>query len=277
MRFVKMHGAGNDYVYVDCFKETVKDPVALARAISDRHYGVGSDGLILIMPSSVADVRMSMFNADGSEGLMCGNGVRCVGKYAFEHGLTRNNPLTVETLAGIKTLYLNVESGIVTSAKVDMGEPGLLARDIPMAGEPGRRVVEEPLRVGDKEYFVTCLSMGNPHCVVFGGDPDSLELPQIGPLFEHHSFFPERVNTEFCQVLDRGHVKMRVWERGSGETLACGTGACACAVAAIVSGRADRIVEVQLRGGVLQVEWASDNHVYMTGPAVEVFSGDWPA
>jgi diaminopimelate epimerase len=271
-----MHGIGNDYVYVDCFKERVKDPAALSRAISDRHFGVGSDGLVLIMPSTSCDLRMRMFNADGSEAEMCGNAVRCIGKYAYEHGLVTKTIVSLETKSGVKVLHMNVNNGIVESVRVDMGEPGLTRGDLPMVGDPGTRVIGEALEVDGRVYHVTGVSMGNPHCVVFGVDPSTLKLEELGPKFENHPAFPARVNTEFCQVLDRRHLRMRVWERGSGETLACGTGACATAVAAILNGYTEREVTIDLRGGSLEIAWGDDKHVYMTGPAVEVFSGEWP-
>jgi diaminopimelate epimerase len=273
IHFTKMHGAGNDYVYVDGFEVKVPDPAALARAVSPRRKGIGSDGVILIQPSSVAAVRMEMYNADGSRGEMCGNGIRCVGKYAWEHGLARENPLRVETDSGVKTLELEVDGGKVRSVTVDMGEPILEPAKIP-ARFDGPRAVDAPLEVGGETHRVTCVSMGNPHCVLFVPEVDSLDLETIGPRFEHHERFPRRVNTEFLKVLSRAEMKMRVWERGSGETAACGTGACAAAVAGVLTGRTDRRVLVHLLGGDLTIEWREqDGHVAMRGDAVEVFSG----
>ena len=272
--FVKMHGAGNDYVYVNGFELTLPDPAAVARAVSPRRKGVGSDGLILIQPSTIAAVRMEMYNADGSRGEMCGNGIRCVGKYAYEHGLTKQNPLRIETDAGIKTLELDVSDGEVRSVNVDMGEPILDPAAIP-ARFDGSQVVDAPLAVDGETWRVTCLSMGNPHCVLFLPEIAALDLETLGPRFEHHERFPKRVNTEFVRVLGRAEVNMRVWERGSGETAACGTGACAAAVAGVLTGRTDRGVLVHLVGGDLSIEWRErDGHVYMRGEAVEVFRGE---
>jgi diaminopimelate epimerase len=272
LRFTKMHGIGNDYVYVDCFSQTVADPAGLARRVSPRRTGIGSDGLILICPSSIADCRMEMYNADGSRGQMCGNGIRCVGKYAYEHGLARRESLRVETDAGIKLLRLHSDRGSVVSVTVDMGEPILEGPRIPVAAEG--RVVNVPLQVGADTYRITCVSMGNPHCVVFTPDVDALALDRLGPQFEHHPFFPQRVNTEFISVLARDALRMRVWERGSGETAACGTGACAALVAAVLNGQTDRRAIVHLNGGDLDIEWNADNHVLMTGAAEEVFTGE---
>jgi diaminopimelate epimerase len=271
--FTKMHGAGNDYVYVNGFDVRIADAPALARAVSPRREGIGSDGLILIQPSSVAAVRMEMYNADGSRGEMCGNGIRCVGKYAWEHGLVRENPLRVETDSGVKTLELEVSNGEVRSVNVDMGEPILDPARIP-ARFDGPTVVEAALEVDGEVHRVTCVSMGNPHCVLFLADIGSLDLETIGPRFEHHSRFPQRTNTEFVQVLSPREAKMRVWERGSGETAACGTGACAAAVAAALTGRTERRVRIHLLGGDLDIEWRDDGHVMMRGEAVEVFTGE---
>jgi diaminopimelate epimerase len=271
--FVKMHGTGNDYVYVDCFRHRVPDAPALARRISPRRTGIGSDGLILIAPSMVADCRMEMYNADGSRGDMCGNGIRCVGKYVAEHGLSRHNPLRVETDVGIKVLDLQMRNGTVETVTVDMDAPILDAPRIPVAA--AGRVIEALLTVGGVTYAVTCVSMGNPHCVVFTSAVDTLDLAHIGPLFEHHPFFPRRVNTEFVQVEHEELLRMRVWERGSGETAACGTGACAALVAAVLTSRAARRATVRLNGGDLAIEWRAENdHVYMTGGATEVFRGE---
>lgn len=272
--FTKMHGAGNDYVYVNGFAVSVPDPAAVARAVSARRTGIGSDGLILIQPSTVAAVRMEMYNADGSRGEMCGNGIRCVGKYAYEHGLARQNPMRVETDSGIKTLELEVAGGAVRSVTVDMGEPILEPARIPVRAE-GPRFVDAPLDIGDDSYRVTCVSMGNPHCVVFLPEIATLALERLGPRFENHPLFPKRVNTEFVQMLGRREARMRVWERGSGETAACGTGACAVTVAAVLTGRSDRRLLVHLNGGDLEIAWREiDNHVAMRGEAVEVFRGE---
>jgi diaminopimelate epimerase len=272
LRFTKMHGIGNDYVYVDCFSQTVADPAGLARRVSPRRTGIGSDGLILICPSSIADCRMEMYNADGSRGQMCGNGIRCVGKYAYEHGLARRESLRIETDAGVKLLRLHTDRDAVVRVTVDMGEPILEGPRIPVAAEG--RVVNVPLQVGTDTYRITCVSMGNPHCVVFTPDVEALALAQLGPQFEHHPFFPQRVNTEFVSVLARDALRMRVWERGSGETAACGTGACAALVAAVLNGKTDRRAIVHLNGGDLDIEWNADNHVLMTGAAEEVFTGE---
>ncbi len=276
MEFTKMHGCGNDYVYVNGFTETVEEPKKLARFVSDRHFGIGSDGLILIRPSKVADFEMAMYNADGSRGEMCGNGIRCVGKYVYDYGLTDKTTVRVETLAGIKTLQLIVTEGEVSQVEVAMGEPILEASEIPV-NFPNSPVVAHPLRVNGLDYAVTCVSMGNPHCVVFlEEDVRELDLVQIGPFFEHHEAFPKRINTEFVNVIDETHLRMRVWERGSGETLACGTGTCASVVAAILNGyaRKDQEIFVELLGGSLQIRMDSaSNQIYMRGPATVVFDG----
>jgi diaminopimelate epimerase len=271
--FVKMHGIGNDYVYVDCFAQRVPDPAALAQRVSPRRTAIGSDGLILICPSTIADCRMEMYNADGSRGAMCGNGIRCVGKYVAERGLSANNPLRVETDSGVKVLALSKRGEQVVSVSVDMGEPILDGPRIPVAAEG--QVIDAPLEIGGREYRVTCVSMGNPHCVVFTDDVDALDLEHLGPRFEHHPFFPHRVNTEFVRIDSPTRLRMRVWERGSGETAACGTGACAALVAAVLTHRAERHAVLQLNGGDLDVEWrASDGHVIMSGPAEEAFRGE---
>jgi diaminopimelate epimerase len=273
LRFVKMEGIGNDYVYVDCFSQAVADPAGVARRVSPRRTGIGSDGLILICPSTVADCRMEMYNADGSRGEMCGNGIRCVGKYVYDHRLARKDVLHVETDAGIKRLRLHTREGRVSAVTVDMGEPVLDGPRIPVAAEG--QIINLPFQMGAETYAVTCLSMGNPHCVVFVDRIASLPLAEIGPRFEHHSFFPKRVNTEFVQTLGPRALRVRVWERGSGETAACGTGACAALVASVLTQRSDRRAAVHLNGGDLDIEWdAGDNHVQMTGPAEEVFSGE---
>ncbi len=278
MRFTKMQGAGNDYVYVNCFEQTVENAPELARRISDRHFGVGSDGLILIAPSDVADVQMIMYNADGSRAQMCGNGIRCVGKYAHDRGLTDKTVLTVETLAGIKTLTLHLgPDGQTESVTVDMGEPVLAPARIPVRAD-GARAVDIPIEAAGQTWRATCVSMGNPHAVIFVNDVDLLDLPKIGPEFEHHALFPERTNTEFCQVLPDGALKMRVWERGAGETLACGTGACATLVAANLTERSGRAATLKLQGGDLAISWdVQNNHIFMTGPATFVFDGEYSA
>lgn len=276
MKFTKMQGIGNDYVYVNCLQETIENPSELAKKISDRHYGVGSDGLIMINPSDKADFEMEMYNADGSRGEMCGNGIRCVAKYVYDYGLTDKTSISVETLAGIKYLDLTVEDGKVVLVKVDMGKPMLRPEEVPVVSEK-EEVIDEPITVDGQEYRMTCVSMGNPHAVVFI-DQDVKEFPleTVGVKFENHERFPKRVNTEFVNVLDRHMAQMRVWERGSGETLACGTGACAVAVACALNGLTEDEVTVKLLGGDLQIKWDREkNTVYMTGPAEVVFDGEW--
>lgn len=281
MKFTKMHGIGNDYVYVDGFAERVADPVAVAQQVSDRHFGIGSDGLILILPSERADVRMQMFNADGSEGEMCGNGIRCVAKYAYDHGLARQNPMRIETGRGVLTLALDLEADKVERVTVDMDEPILELPEIPVdpsSVTPTERPHEYRFtpKGSDEELTGVFVSTGNPHAVIFVDDVAAVPLAQIGPRVEHAPAFPRRINAHWVQVHSRDEVTMRTWERGSGITLACGTGACAVAVACILTGRTDRTVLVHLPGGDLTIEWrASDNHMYMTGPATEVFSGEW--
>ncbi|MDD6435335.1 MAG: diaminopimelate epimerase [Clostridiales bacterium] len=274
MKFTKMHGIGHDYVYVNCFSERVENPVEAAIIVSDRHFGIGSDGLILIKPSDVADFKMEMYNEDGSLGAMCGNGIRCVAKYVYDYGLTRNTSISIETGSGIKYLELTVENDRVKCVRVNMGEPILKAADIPVLARK-ETLISEPILVAGEQYSMTCVSMGNPHAVVPVEDPAALEIEKIGPKFENHPMFPDRINTEFIRVLDRDNIQMRVWERGSGETLACGTGACATTVACILNGWVNRKVTVHLRGGDLQIEWnETDNKVYMTGPATIVFDGE---
>lgn len=275
MKFTKMHGIGNDYVYVNCLEEVVENPTELAKTISDRHYGVGSDGLILIKASNVADFKMDMYNADGSRGEMCGNGIRCVGKYVYDKGLTDKRDISIETLAGIKYLKLTTEGNQAVQIEVNMGAPQLLAKDIPVISEK-ENVIMEPLLLGDREYLMTCVSMGNPHCVIFmDEDVRDLDLESMGSEFEYHSRFPKRINTEFVNLLDESTLRMRVWERGSGETLACGTGACAVAVAAILNGYTKEEVTVKLLGGDLTIRWdKEENLVYMTGTATMVFDGE---
>jgi diaminopimelate epimerase len=277
MRFTKMHGCGNDYLYVDLFREKLTGDVSkLAVAIADRHYGVGGDGLILICPSERADAKMRMFNADGSEAEMCGNGLRCVAKYVYDHGIARKDRLTIETGRGILAVDLEIRGGKAQRVRVDMGEPILEAAKIPttLSGNPP---TDQPIFDGpDQGFRVTCVSMGNPHAVAFVNEITDRMVHGAGPIIEKHRAFPKRVNVEFVKVNSRTDAHMRVWERGSGETLACGTGACAVAVAGILTDRFDRTVTIHLVGGDLDIEWGSDNHVYKTGPAVEVFSGDWP-
>ena len=276
MRFTKMHGAGNDYVYVNCFDQTLpEDLPQLARRISDRHFGVGGDGLILIRPSEVADARMQMFNADGSEAEMCGNGVRCVAKYVHDHGLCRKQTLRIETGAGVLTLDLEVVDGLARRIRVDMGEPILQAEEIPTTWS-GDKVVDAELPIKGQSLAVTCVSMGNPHCVTFVDRLSDEWVLGVGPHVETDPHFPNRVNAEFVEVLSPAEIRMRVWERGSGETLACGTGACAVCVAGVLTGRTERKILAHLPGGDLELHWSEDdNHVHLTGPATEVFSGDW--
>ena len=273
MKFTKMHGCGNDYVYVDCTRDMLKNPSAAAQAVSDRHFGVGGDGLILICPSDKADFRMAMYNADGSEGAMCGNGIRCVAKYVYDKGLTHKQRITVETKAGIKTLDLTVEEGKVSLVKVDMGLPNCNAEAIPVVGL-GDFVVGRSVNVAGRDWTMTCVSMGNPHAVVWVDSMNNLPLEELGPQFEHHPMFPDRVNTEFVQILNDHEINMRVWERGSGETLACGTGACASVAATYLNRRTGSDVLVHLRGGDLMIEIGDDGHIYMTGPATTVFEGE---
>ena len=274
MKFTKMHGIGNDYVYVNCFKETVKHPSEMAIKVSDRHFGIGSDGLILIKPSEVADGKMEMYNADGSQGAMCGNGIRCVAKYMYDYGITDKTSISVETKSGIKYLDLTIKDGKVDTVKVNMGTPILKAVDIPVRSEK-EQVIDEPVMVDGKEWKITCVSMGNPHAITYIDDVKNLEIEKIGPKFENHEIFPDRVNTEFVRVIDRNTVEMRVWERGSGETLACGTGACAVAVSSILNGLTEEEVTVKLLGGDLKIFWdRTENKVYMTGSATTVFDGE---
>ena len=275
MRFTKMQGAGNDYVYINCFLEPMPDkPARLAKQLSDRHFGVGGDGLILICPSEVADARMRMFNADGSESEMCGNGVRCVAKYVYDHGLSNKETLAIETGRGVLTLDLEMVDGLVERVRVDMGRPILTAAEIPTT-LPGEPVVRAKLHVAGRELEVTCVSMGNPHCVTFVDRLSDEWVLGWGPKIEVDSHFPRRVNAEFVQVLSTSEVRMRVWERGSGETLACGTGASAVCVAGVLAGVTERNIVAHLPGGDLELQWAENDHVYLTGPAVEVFSGEW--
>ncbi|MBP5324067.1 MAG: diaminopimelate epimerase [Pseudobutyrivibrio sp.] len=274
MKFTKMHGCGNDYVYVNLFEEKVNDPAAVSIKISDRHFGIGSDGLITISPSDKADFRMRIYNADGSEAEMCGNGIRCVAKYVYDHKLTDKTEISVESGAGVKYLTLFVENGKVEQVRVDMGEPILTPAEIPVVAD-GDKVIDAPIEVGGKTWNMTCVSMGNPHAVVFVDDTENFELEKYGPLFESHERFPKRTNTEFVQVISRTEANMRVWERGSAETWACGTGTCACVMACILNNKTEDKVLVHLRGGDLTIEYdRQTNHVFMTGPATEVFQGE---
>lgn len=275
MKFTKMQGCGNDYVYVNCFTEKVEHPEELARAVSNRNFGIGSDGLILICPSEVADVQMVMYNADGSRSQMCGNGIRCVGKYVYDYGLVKKETITVETLAGIKVLQFEIENEKVKSVTVDMGVPVIRAAKVPVMSVQDT-VVDEPVSVLGREYRITCVSMGNPHAVTFVEDTKEIAMETIGPEFEHLACFPERVNTEFIQILSETEINMRVWERGSGETLACGTGACASVYACMLNGLTENEVLVHLLGGDLKIRVdESSGHIFMTGPAVTVFEGEW--
>lgn len=274
MKFTKMHGCGNDYVYVNCFEEEVEDPKKTAIQVSDRHFGIGSDGLILILPSEVADFKMGMYNLDGSEGKMCGNGIRCVAKYVYDYGLTDKTNISVETKSGIKYLELSVENGKVATVKVDMGAPITDPKSIPVISER-EIVLNEPITIDGTVYEMTCISMGNPHAVVWVEDTKNIPIEKIGPLFEKNERFPEQVNTEFIQILDRKNINMRVWERGSGETLACGTGACASVVACVLNGKTEDEVMVHLLGGDLKITYDREkNTVFMTGAATVVFDGE---
>jgi len=275
LRFVKMHGAGNDFVIIDGEKEAVVEEhlPSLARSMCDRQLGIGGDGIILVLPSRLANFKMRMFNPDGSEAEMCGNGIRCFAKYICDRKMHQDVVMTVETLGGIKTLKLNSVGGRVRTVRVDMGEPKLMRSEIPMKGS-NTRVIAEPLKVAGKKYEITCVSMGNPHCVTFVERVDEYPVAKIGPEFESHPSFPARTNVEFVEVINQQEIKMRVWERGAGETLACGTGACASAVASMLNNKVSRKVTVHLRGGDLFIEWLGDNKVFMTGPAEEVFEGE---
>ncbi len=277
VKFVKMHGAGNDYVYIDCFHQSVNDPELLAQQVSRRNFGIGSDGLILILPSSCADARMRIFNADGSEAEMCGNGVRCVAKYVYDHGLARRDTLKIETNAGVLSLQLfTAADGKVDRVCVDMGMPRLQRGEIPMLGDAHSQALGVELQVDKRTFTVSCVSMGNPHCVVFVDDVDNFAVHYWGPLLENHLQFPKRINVEFVQIVSPTEVRQRTWERGAGETLACGTGASAVTVASFLAGHTGRKIVNHLRGGDLEVEYAESGTIYMTGPATEVFSGEWP-
>lgn len=274
MKFTKMHGLGNDYIYVNLFEEKLRNPSAVSKFVSDRHFGIGADGLVLIMPSKKSDCRMRMFNADGSEGEMCGNAIRCVGKYLYDNKMTDKKVLTIETLAGIKKIELFVKKGKVASARVDMGEPILDPGKIPVKSGL-KRFISQPVKINGVVRNFTAVSMGNPHAVTYVENVDEFPVETEGPLMEHNGLFPNRVNTEFVQVIDKNTLKMRVWERGSGETLACGTGACAVLVSSVLNKLSERKAQVILKGGILEIEWQEgNNHVYMTGPAVKVFDGE---
>ncbi|MCR4925764.1 MAG: diaminopimelate epimerase [Clostridiales bacterium] len=277
MKFTKMHGAGNDYIYVNCFEEKIADRNAVAKKISDRHFGIGSDGLICIEPSDVADFKMDMYNSDGSQGKMCGNATRCVAKYVFDNGMTDKEEISLETLSGIKYIKVKTENNKVVQATVNMGEPILTPKEIPVNVGSSDIVLGEKITIDGKNYEMTCVSMGNPHCVVYVDDVDDVNIEKVGPLFENCPLFPDRINTEFIQRIDSETIKMRVWERGAGETLACGTGACASVVATVLNeyAKKDSDVKVILRGGELTIRWDSEsNNVFMTGPAQTVFTGE---
>jgi diaminopimelate epimerase len=276
MKFTKMHGAGNDYIYVNCFDEIVKDPKRVSIQVSDRHFGIGSDGLVLIEPSEIADFKMDIYNADGSQAKMCGNATRCVAKYVYDNKLTDKNEISLETLSGIKHIKMKVENGRVTAATVNMGAPVLRGEKIPVR-LTGETIVNRSITAGGEDYNVTCVSMGNPHCIIFIDGVNELPLEKIGPIFENHELFPDRINTEFVERADGNSIKIRVWERGSGETLACGTGACASAVACVLNGycKKDEDIRTILRGGELIIRWDSaSNNVFMTGPAATVCTGE---
>lgn len=274
MKFTKMQGCGNDYIYIDCMKELIEDIPETARKLSDRHFGIGADGLILIRPSAKADFFMDMYNYDGSRAQMCGNGIRCVAKYVYDNGLTDKKKLLIETLSGIKRLELEIQDEEVLCVTVNMGAPVITPELIPVISDKDK-LVNEPLTVNGREYRATCISMGNPHAVVFIDNIRSIPLAELGPLFENHSMFPERINTEFVHIIDRSNIEMRVWERGSGETLACGTGACASVVACVLNGYTEREVTVSLLGGTLKIRYEDkDGSVYMTGPAIKVYDGE---
>jgi diaminopimelate epimerase len=274
MKFTKMQGLGNDYIYVNCFSEKLENPSEVAKFVSDRHFGIGSDGLVLIMPSDSCDFRMRMFNSDGSEAEMCGNAIRCVGKYVYDNGLTQKSVINVETLAGIKILDMTIKENKVELVRVDMGEPILQPSRIPVNSDKDL-FVSQPVVIDGKEFKVTCVSMGNPHAVSYVDDVEKFPLEVIGPKMENNSLYPKRINAEFVQVIDKNTLKMRVWERGAGETLACGTGACAVLVSSVLNNISERKATVKLLGGDLFIEWnEEDNHVYMTGPATKVFDGE---
>ena len=274
IKFTKMHGLGNDYVYMDAIHQHIEDESTLAQFVSNRHFGIGSDGLILICKSEKADFKMRMFNSDGSEAEMCGNGIRCVGKFVYDKGLTQKTEVTIETLAGIKTVQLNVKNGKVETVKVDMGEPILEPKEIQVISEE-KPVKNLKLKAEDKEFVFTCVSMGNPHAITIVDNTKEFDVEKYGKVLEVNKAFPNKTNVEFIEIVDKNNIKMRVWERGAGETLACGTGACASVVACVLNNLTERNVNVELLGGKLEIEWnKNDNHVYMTGPAVTVFEGE---
>lgn len=273
-KFSKWQGCGNDFVLFDCLDNPLADYSELAKKVCDRHYGIGADGILIVEPSSVADFRMRIINTDGSEAEMCGNGIRCFARYLYDNRLVTKEEFTVETGAGILVPRIIKENNEVIGVRVDMGEPHLLGEEIPVIGYDGKRVISEPLQVEGNTYEMTCVSMGNPHCVIFVDDAEKFPIEKLGTKFEHHSAFPKKTNTEFVQIIDKGHVRMRVWERGAAITLACGTGSCATAVACILNGKTDRNIEVALDGGKLNIEWADNNHVFMTGEAKLVFTGE---
>ena len=275
-KFTKWQGCGNDFVLFDCLQDDIEDYASVARKVCDRHYGVGADGILVVLPSAQADFRMRIFNTDGSEAEMCGNGIRCFARYIYDFGLTKETRFTVETGAGILVPEIVLEGGKVKGVKVDMGEPHLLGEEIPVVGFDGSKVIDKSMSVDGQEYHFTAVSMGNPHCVIFVDDAENFPIYELGHKFEEHALFPKKTNTEFVEVKDRQHVRMRVWERGAAVTLACGTGSCATVVAGILNGKLDRdaATEVELDGGKLSIHWANDNHVFMTGPAELVFSGE---
>lgn len=274
MNFTKMEGCGNDYIYINCFDKNIPAPSALAIAMSDRHFGIGSDGLILILPDEITDFRMRMFNSDGTESEMCGNGIRCFGKYVYDRGLTNKTEISINTLAGIRYLKLNLKDDIVDTITVDMGEPILNPELIPVKSEKNP-VIDEKIQILDKEFLFSCVSMGNPHAVTVVDNVDNFPVEKYGSIVENDEHFPKRVNVGFVEIVDRQHLKLRVWERGAGETFACGTGSCAAVVAMALSEKCERSVNVEVLGGKLDINWKEDNHVYMTGPAEFVFDGVW--
>lgn len=273
--FSKWHGLGNDFVIVNGLEESIENYEEMAIKVCDRHFGIGADGLVILLKSEIADFKMRIFNSDGSEAEMCGNVTRCMARYVFEHGLTDKKKITLETKAGIIKPELIFTNGILDTVRVDMGEPRLKRSEIPMAGNADEQVINEILRVGDVEYNITCVSMGNPHCIIFVDDLTLVDLSVSGPKIETDPIFPKKTNVEFVQVLNKQKLRMRVWERGAGVTMACGTGTCATLVAAVLNGKADRQATIELDGGMLFIEWGLDNHIYMSGPAVEVFRGKY--
>ena len=274
MKFTKMHGAGNDYIFIDCFDETVENPEDLSKRLSQRNFCIGADGIVLIKPSILADCSMNIYNSDGTQAQMCGNAIRCVAKYIYDNRIKRSK-IKIDTLSGVKVVEMHFKDGEAVGGTVEMGKPILNGRQIPT--RYGMSVVKDRiLNIDNKDYKITCVGMGNPHCVVFCDDIDILDLDKIGPIFEHHEMFPQRINTEFVKIIDKNNLKMRVWERGSGETLACGTGACAVAVASVINGICQRNEDIKIhaKGGILSVKWQENDNVYLTGEAVEVFRGE---